>query len=206
MNATWKRCTNKCEARVQAGFVAPWCLIMTEGSLKGSGVYTDLPMPRAIWHPCKRSGQKWVKPVDLTFLSQSTFPGLFDHFVTAGGIETTNLICKIIDFQGTCDPCCHCVLWLRPQVWIDCHEAPSLSRSWKLLWLYFHVLQTGAQLGARWSSSSRNVSQASGCSLSCLPQGPATWKWVLVPAVPPVYVDRSTAGDHEVSEDRARKF
>ena len=66
---------------------------------------------------------------DLTFLSQATFPGLFDHFVITWGIETTNLICKIIDFQGTCDPCCYCVLLLRPQVWIDSHEAPSLSRN-----------------------------------------------------------------------------
>ena len=111
---------------------------------------------------------------NLTFLSQSTFPGLFDHFVTTWGIETTNLICKIIDFQGTCGPCCYCVLLLRPQVWIDSHEASSLSRNQKLPWLYSHVLQTAAQLGAMWSSSSRNVSQAGGCSLSCLPQGPAT--------------------------------
>ena len=29
-------------------------------------------------------------------------------------IRTTNLIRQIIDFQGTCDPCCYCVLLLRP--------------------------------------------------------------------------------------------
>ena len=32
-------------------------------------------------------------------------------------IRTTDVICRIIDFQGTCDPCCYCVLLLRPQVW-----------------------------------------------------------------------------------------
>ena len=29
-------------------------------------------------------------------------------------IRTTNLIHQITDFQGTCDPCCYCVLLLRP--------------------------------------------------------------------------------------------
>ena len=29
-------------------------------------------------------------------------------------IRTTNLICRNIDFQGTYDPCCYCVLLLRP--------------------------------------------------------------------------------------------
>ena len=38
--------------------------------------------------------------------------------------------------------------------------------------------------------------------LSChLPQGPATWRWIFVMTVPLIYVDRSTAGDHEVFED-----
>ena len=48
VNAIWKRGTNKCEARLETGFVVPWHLIMTEGSPKGSqsGVYTNLPMPR----------------------------------------------------------------------------------------------------------------------------------------------------------------
>ena len=52
-----------------------------------------------------------------------------------------NLICWIIDFQGTCDPCCYCVLLLRPPVWKHlawlraksyCMEVPSLARSRKL--------------------------------------------------------------------------
>ena len=112
----------------------PWHLIMTEGSPKGSlsGVYTNLPMPRSTQRPCKGSDQKWVKHVDQTFLSLSTSPGLFDHFLTAWRIETTNLICQIIDFQGTCHPFCYCVLLLRPQIWIDSHKAPSLARSQKL--------------------------------------------------------------------------
>ena len=82
-----------------------------------SGVYTDLPMPRDTQRPCEGSSQKWTKSVDRTFLSWSPFPGLFDHFVIAWGIRTTNLICQIIDFQGTCDPCCYSVLLLRLHVW-----------------------------------------------------------------------------------------
>ena len=89
---------------------------MTEGSpQKGSlvRVYTDLPMPR----DTQWSSQKWAKHVDRTFLSQSSFPGLFDHFITVWGIRTTNLVCRITDFQGTCDPCYYYVLLLRPLVW-----------------------------------------------------------------------------------------
>ena len=44
----------------------------------------------------------------------------------------TNLIYRIIDFQGTCNPCCYYVLLLRPHIWIDSPEAPSLARSQKL--------------------------------------------------------------------------
>ena len=36
------------------------------------------------------------------FLPQSAFPGLWP-FHTAWGIRITNLICRIIDFWGTCD-------------------------------------------------------------------------------------------------------
>ena len=82
-----------------------------------AGVYTDLPMPRDTHRPCEGSGQKWAKRVDRTFLSSSSFPGLFDHFVIVWGIRTTNLICQIIDFQGTFDPCCCYVLLLRPHAW-----------------------------------------------------------------------------------------
>ena len=46
-----------------------------------------------------------------------TLPGVFDHFVTAWGIRTTNLICWIIEFQQTCDPCHYHVPLLRPQIW-----------------------------------------------------------------------------------------
>ena len=40
-----------------------------------------------------------------------------DHFVIAWEIRTTNLICQVIDFQGTSDPCCCYVLLLRPLAW-----------------------------------------------------------------------------------------
>ena len=47
------------------------------------------------------------------------------------GIRSTNLIYQIIDFQGTCNQCCYCVLWLRSQTWIGSQEAPSLTRNRK---------------------------------------------------------------------------
>ena len=68
-----------------------------------SGVYTNLPVPRDTQRPCEGSSQQWAKRVDRIFLSQSSFPGLFDHFVIEWGIRTTNLICRITDFQGTCE-------------------------------------------------------------------------------------------------------
>ena len=81
------------------------------------GVYTDLPMPRDTQCPCEGSSQKWAKRVEQTFLSRSSFPGLFDHFIIVWEIRTTNLICWVIDFQGTCYPWCYCVLLLRLHVW-----------------------------------------------------------------------------------------
>ena len=54
---------------------------------------------------------------------------LFDHFITPKLCRSTNLICRIIDFQGTCDLCCYCVLLLRSQTWIGSQEAPSLARN-----------------------------------------------------------------------------
>ena len=56
----------------------------------------------------------------------------------------------------------------------------------------------------RWNP--RNISHARSYSLGCLSQGPESLKWVFVMAVPPVYMDRSTAGDHEVFEDTDREL
>ena len=134
-----------------------------------SGVYIDLPMPRDTQHPCEGSGQVWAKHVDQTFLSRLPFPGFFDHFVIAWGIKPTNIICQIINFQGTCDPCCYCVLLLR----CPCMGVLSLAR--KLLGAYMEregTLAPAACSGTRQNSSSRNISQARGHSLGCLPQGP----------------------------------
>ena len=97
-----------------------------------SGVYSNLPVLRGTQRPYKGSSHKWAERVDRIFLSQSPFPSLFDHFITVWGIETTNLICGITDFQGTCNPFCYCVLLLRPQIWIDSRKTPSLARSQNL--------------------------------------------------------------------------
>ena len=81
------------------------------------GVYTDLSTPKDTQGPCEGSDQKWAKCVNQTFPSQSAFPGLFDHFIIAWEIRTTNLICWIIDLQGTCDLCCYFVFLVTPHVW-----------------------------------------------------------------------------------------
>lgn len=93
-----------------------------------------------------RNGRSmWTK---LPFLSHLFL--VFDHSVTAWGIRTTNLNCWITDFQGTCDPCCYCVLLLRPQAW-DSHENSDLL---------------GVQSGMRWNSSFSSI------SLGCFHMGP----------------------------------
>lgn len=135
-------------------------------------------MPRGTQHPCKESGQKWAKRVDQPCLSWLAFPGLFNHFVIAWGIRITNQTYWIKDFQETCDPQC---------------------------WSFYHTLQTRAYSVARWSHSSQKISQARRPSLSCLIQRLVTWKWVFITAVPPNYVDRSTAVKHEVFEDTDRE-
>ena len=73
-------------------------------------------------------------------------------------------------------------------------EAPSLARSQKLL-------EARMEQGGTLASG---MSLKLEVSLACLPKGPATWKWVFVMAVPPIYMDRSTAGDREVFEDADR--
>ena len=93
-------------------------------------------MPTDTQPPCEGSGQRWAKRVDRTFLSQSSFPGLFDHFVIAWGIITTSLICRIKDFRGTWDPRRYCVLLFRPQAWW----------SWGTQTCWEHVWERGGTL------------------------------------------------------------
>ena len=95
-----------------------------------SGVYTDMPLPRGtqclLREPTRNGQSVWT---ELSFLRQ-TFWSLWP-FHNSLGIRSTNLICWIIDFQGTCDLCCYCVLWLRSQTWIGNQEALSLTRNGK---------------------------------------------------------------------------
>ena len=124
-----------------------------------------------------RDGQSvWT---ELSFLGQ-LFPDLFDHSVIVWGIRATNLICRITDFHGNCDPRCYYALLLRHRVW-------------KRLAL-LGAESCRSTCGARRSSSSRNVSQARCHPPGCLPQGS---QGVLVTAMSPVHVERSTAGDRE---------
>ena len=178
---------------------------MTEGSPK-RGACQGFILTWWYQEAAKGSGQKWVKYVDQTFLPWSCFPGLFDHFLTAWRIETTNLICHIIDFQGTCHPFCYCVLLLRPQIWIDSHKAPSLARSQKLHLdcLFMHCRQEHSwELGGALTPGTFLRLEVVPLA-TCL--GPTTWKWILVTAVHLAYVDGGTAGKCEISEDTDWEF
>ena len=79
-----------------------------------SGVYTDMPLPRGtqclLREPTRNGQSVWT---ELSFLGQA-FQSLWP-FHNSLGIRSTNLIYWILDFQGTCDLYCYCVLWLRSQ-------------------------------------------------------------------------------------------
>ena len=100
-----------CEASEDPCSVVLRCLHTSYGR-NLLGVYTYLPMPRDTWcllQELTRNGQSvWT---ELSFLSQ-TFQSLCP-FHNSLEIRSTNLICRIIDFQGTCDLCYYCVLLLR---------------------------------------------------------------------------------------------
>ena len=71
-----------------------------------SGVHTDLPMPVGIqcllWEPTRNGQSMWT---ELSFLGQ-TFRSLWP-FHNSLGIRSTNLIYRIIGFQGTCNLRCY---------------------------------------------------------------------------------------------------
>ena len=87
-----------------------------------SGGYTDLPMSRGtqcLLRELARNGQSMC--TKLSFLGQ-TFRSLW-LFLNSLEIRSTNLIYWIIDFQGSCDLCCCCVLWFRSQTWIGIQDS-----------------------------------------------------------------------------------
>ena len=127
-------------------------------------------MPKDTQDPCEGSGQKWVKRVDQNFLSWSPFLGLFDHFIIVQRIRTPNLLCRIIDFQEACDPCCYTVLLLRPQVWkpvavLGSKSYKSMFGSKAELYLQEHI---SGQRSLSWLPTSRasdlKVSPCHGCA------------------------------------------
>ena len=126
-------CVNECHALREASkepcsAVSRWSHMTYGRNL--SGVSTDLPMQRGtqwlLWEPTRNGQSVWT---ELSFLSQ-TFRSLWP-FHSSLGIWSTNLIYRIIDFQGTCDEYCYCVLWFRSQTWIGSQKVPSLARNWK---------------------------------------------------------------------------
>ena len=149
--------------------------------------------PNAKRHPTSLWGQRpkmesvWT---ELSYLRHLLL--VSDHSIIAWKIRTINLICQIIDFQGTCDPCRYSVVLLRPQtIWM---EAPSLARSWKL---QEHVWERGRALVPGMSLRLEAILLA-----SCLRvQGPKSksLSWLCL-----WYMDSSIAGDHEVFEDTDR--
>ena len=115
-----------------------------------SGVYTDLPMPagtQCLLRELTRNAQRvWT---ELSFLGQ-TFRSLWP-FHNSLETKSTNLIYRIIGFQGTCNLCCYCVLG-------------GLGLKLGLV-----VRKSLASLGiesleARWSSSSKSISEVKGYS------------------------------------------
>ena len=118
-----------CEASEEPCSAVPWWSHTAYGR-NLSGIYTNLPMPRGtqclLLEPTRNGQSVWTK---LSFLSQ-TFRSLWP-FHNSLGIRSTNLISRTIDFQGTCDLCCYCVLWLRSKTWTGSQEAPSLAGNQK---------------------------------------------------------------------------
>ena len=109
------------EASEEPCSAVPW-LSHTVYARNLSGVYTDLPMSRGtqclLREPTRNGQCVWT---ELSFLSQ-TFWSLWP-LPNYLGIRSINLIYRIIDFQGTCDLYCHCVLLLRSQTWIGSQES-----------------------------------------------------------------------------------
>ena len=100
-----------CKESVEPCSALPWWPHIAYGR-NLLGVYSNLPMPRGtqrlLWGLTRNRQNVWT---ELSFLSQifrSLWP--FHNFM---GIRGTNLICRIIDFQGTCDLCYYCVLLCR---------------------------------------------------------------------------------------------
>ena len=86
------------------------------------GGYTNLPMPRGtqclLREPTRNGQSMWT---ELSFLGQTFWS--FWPFNNSLGIRSTNLIYQIIDFQGTCDLYCYCILRLSSQTWIGSQES-----------------------------------------------------------------------------------
>ena len=112
----WCACVNEWhalhKARVEPCSVVPWWP-HTAYSRYLLGVYTDLQMPRGTY------GSFWDPPeMGKKCGLNSPFWSDFSVSLTISerlGIRSTNLICWIIDCQGTCDLCYYCVQWLQFQ-------------------------------------------------------------------------------------------
>ena len=98
----WCACVNEWHALGEASeepcsAVPQWSHMAYGRNL--SGDYTDLPMPRGtqclLWELTRNGQSMWT---ELSFLSQ-TFRSLWP-FHNSLGIRSTNLIYRILDFQG----------------------------------------------------------------------------------------------------------
>ena len=75
------------------------------------GLYWPANAKCLLQEPTRNGQSMWTK---LSFLCQ-TFQSLWP-FHNSLGIRSTNLIWQIIDFHGTCDLCCYCVLYSGPKL------------------------------------------------------------------------------------------
>ena len=147
----WCACVNEWhalhEASDEPSSAVSWCLVMTTGSPKKGSLVRDLYWPaNGKTHSRFLLGERpklptWAKHVDQTFLSQSPFPGLFDHFTVLWGIRSTNIICWIIDYVDLWFMLLLCTFTQTPNLVVM--EAPSLARSQKL---QEHVWEQGGAL------------------------------------------------------------
>ena len=120
----WCPCVNEWYAMSKVSD-EPWsavlrCFITAEGSPRKGSLARDLYWPPSIKRyptSLQGDGPEIGKACGLNFSFLVIFFPVSDHFIIAWGIRTTNLICRILDFQGNCDPCCYYVLLLRHQVW-----------------------------------------------------------------------------------------
>ena len=161
------------EARAVSCSTVPW---WSSNGICPAGIYADLPVSRGTQCPHEGSSQKWMESMNRTSFPWSAFPSL-TAFITAWGIQGTNLVCRIVGCQETDNPCCY---WVFPA------RAP------------LQVLQN-TPLHIRELSGA--LAPGTPLKLKITLLTPEAQRWVLVMAMPPDYMNGCITGEHEIPED-----